>query len=201
MGLLREWFGPGREEVWRQLCERIGAEYVDGGFWNGDQVEARYRQWTITLDTYTVSSKDSSTTYTRIRAPFVNADGFRFSFYRRSIFTGLGKLFGMQDIEIGDGFFDDEFVIQANCEVRVRELLASERVKGLIEAQPGIHFEVKDDDGWFGRDFPEGVDELYFSTTGVITDLSRLQKLFELFAEILDELCRMGSAYEDDPVM
>jgi len=31
---------------------------------------------------------------------------------------------------------------------------------------------------------------------GVIKDVERLKQLFELFAETLDHLCRIGSAYE-----
>jgi len=30
---------------------------------------------------------------------------------------------------------------------------------------------VKDDEGWFGRSFPEGVDELYFQVPGVINSM------------------------------
>ncbi|MEI6196031.1 MAG: hypothetical protein WCS42_17055, partial [Verrucomicrobiota bacterium] len=35
--------------------------------------------------------------------------------------------------------------------------------------------------------------------TGVIKDVERLKQLFNLFAETLDELCRMGAAYEKNP--
>lgn len=48
------WFGPSREEVWRQLSEAIGARYVDGGFFTPDQVEAAHGPWVVTLDNYTV---------------------------------------------------------------------------------------------------------------------------------------------------
>ena len=58
---------------------------------------------------------------------------------------------------------------------------------------------VKDDEGWFGAKFPEGVDELYFAVAGVIADVTRLKLLYELFAETLDRLCAIGSAYERDP--
>ena len=53
MGFLRQPFGPSKEEIWRQLCTEIGAQYVDGGFWTDDKVQAHHGQWTITLDTYT----------------------------------------------------------------------------------------------------------------------------------------------------
>jgi hypothetical protein len=72
-------------------------------------------------------------------------------------------------------------------------------VRQLIQSQPDIHFQVKDDDGWFKTKFPEGVDELYFEVVGVIKDKERLKELFDLFAIVLDELCRFGSAYETKP--
>ena len=55
------------------------------------------------------------------------------------------------------------------------------------------------DEGWFGTDFPDGVDELHFLVSGVIKDIAHLKSLFDLFAVTLDQLCRMGSAYKRDP--
>jgi hypothetical protein len=34
---------------------------------------------------------------------------------------------------------------------------------------------------------------------GVIKDVDRLKRLYDLFSETLDELCRMGSANEKNP--
>jgi hypothetical protein len=34
---------------------------------------------------------------------------------------------------------------------------------------------------------------------GLIKDVDRLKHLYDLFAETLDELCRIGSAYQSDP--
>jgi hypothetical protein len=69
----------------------------------------------------------------------------------------------------------------------------------LMEAQPRIRVQVKDDEGWFGTRFPDGVDELYFVAVGVIKDLELLRGLFDLFAALLHQLCNIGSAYENDP--
>jgi hypothetical protein len=49
--------------------------------------------------------------------------------------------------------------------------------------------------------FPIDVDELYFQVTGTIEDVETLKSLFELFAQTLKQLCRIGSACEDDPDM
>ena len=201
MSMLRQWFGPGRKEIWQQLCAATGAQYVEGGFWKGDRVEAQYGEWMVTLDTFTVSTGKSSVTYTRIRAPYVNPDGFRFTIYRKSFFSDIGKWLGMQDVEVGDREFDEAFIIKGNDETKLRELFANQKIRDLISAQPAIRFSVVGDTNrfWGGRGYPENVDELHFQVAGIIQDAKRLELLFCLFAETLDELCRMGSAYEDKP--
>ena len=193
------WFGPSKDEVWRQLSQEIGAEFVEGRFWKRNKVQAHVGPWTITLDTHTESSGESSTTYTRMRAPFVNPEGFRFTIYRKGFFSDLGKLLGMQDIEIGDPEFDDAFIIKGNDEDRVRALFSDPKIRQIIHAQPDIRLEVKDSEGWFGPRFPEGVDELHFEVLGVIKDVEGLKALFDLFATVLDQLCRIGSAHRMSP--
>jgi hypothetical protein len=187
-------FGPSRKDVWRKLSEEIQAQYVPGGFWKGDKVVAEHGEWTLTLDTYTVSTGKVTVVYTRMRAPYVNPGEFRFTVYRKSVFSGIAKFFGMQDVEIGDAPFDDGFIIQATNESRVRELLANPRLRELISRHKDIQLSVKDDEGWFGATFPDGVDELHFVVAGVIKDIDRLKLIFDLFAETLDQLTRMGAA-------
>jgi hypothetical protein len=167
MSILRSLFGPSREEIWRQFCAETGSQYVAGDFWKGDKVEATHGQWTVTLDTYVVSTGKATIIYTRVRAPYVNPDGFRFTVYRKGIFTEIGKWLGMQDVSVGYEDFDREFVIKGTDEQRLRRLFSSAKVRELIAKQPQIYFSVKDDEAkLWGNNFPEGVDELYFQVVG-----------------------------------
>jgi hypothetical protein len=134
-----------------------------------------------------------------MRAPFADTEEFRFTVYRKGIFSDAGKWFGMQDIEIGDEDFDRDFILKSNQEPKLRELLGSTKIRELISQQPQIYFAVKDDEGFFGSSFPGGVDELYFQVVGIVKDVERLKLLYALFAETLDQLCRIGSAREDTP--
>ncbi len=198
MSLLRALFGPSKESVWRSLAEQVEGRFVDGGFLGTDVVQVATGDWIITLDTYTVRSGNQSTTYTRLRAPYVNPEGFFFTIYRSGFFSGLGKLMGMQDIEVGHPRFDDAYIIKGNSEHRIRKFCQNERIRELIDSQPRIHLQVHDDEGWFHAHFPDGVDELRFHCVGVIKDVGHLEGLFELFAESLHQLCHDGKAYEDD---
>jgi hypothetical protein len=199
MKAMREWFGPSRKEIWKQLAAAVDGKFVEGGWAKGDKVEVTHEGWVLTLDTYAVSTGKVVIIFTRMRAPYVNPRGFRFTIYRKGFFTGLAKLLGMQDVEVGHEPFDTDFVIKGNDELLLRELFADARLRELIEQQKDIQFSVKDDEGWFGTHFPEGVDELSFNVPGVIKDVERLKLLFDLFAETLDQLCRIGSATKDAP--
>jgi len=199
MNVIRRLFGPSRKEIWTKLSQEMHGRYVAGRWGTGDRVQVDHHDWTLTLDTYAVSTGKVVIIFTRMRAPFVNPGGFRFRVYRASIFSGIGKLFGMQDIIVNDPPFDHDFIVQGSDELRVRQLLSSPTLRELITAQKNISFEVKDDEGWFGTKFPKGVDELYFAVPGVIKDVDRLKLLYDLFAETLDDLCRMGTASDDPP--
>ena len=220
MGFFKKMFGPPQEEIWRRVSDEIGAQFIKGSFFKGpDRVEARVGDWTVTLDTFTVSTGKSSTTFTRMRAPFVNRDGFRFTIHRRNLFTDMGKMFGMQDVEVGgpkfekleplfglrgyldaqlveSGYpdFDREFVIKGNDESKLKVLFKDLKIRELVEAQPAIALQVKGTGGWFSRKKHEGIDELYFQVVGVIKDPDRLKKLFELYSEVLKSLHSMGTA-------
>ncbi|MEM9904281.1 MAG: DUF3137 domain-containing protein [Cyanobacteria bacterium P01_D01_bin.44] len=205
MDMLRSILGPSKREIWSQIARDIGGEFIEGGFWGKDALVYGHGEWQILLDTYTVNhSSGSSTnshaiTYTRLRAPFVNKDGLYFEIYRRGFFSSISKFLGMQDIEIGDPFFDDQFIIKGNNSEKIRLLLADRRMKGLIEQQPRIHLEIKNNDGWFGAAFPAHVDQLYFRCEGIVRETSLLKSLFELFSLTLERLVQIDSAYEDDP--
>ncbi|MEM7393036.1 MAG: DUF3137 domain-containing protein, partial [Verrucomicrobiota bacterium] len=57
----------------------------------------------------------------------------------------------------------------------------------------------RDDEGFFGANFPDGVDQLYFQCHGVMKNEARLKNLFNLFSRTLERLVQIDSAYENDP--
>jgi hypothetical protein len=216
MSLLERVFGPRQNEVWKQLSDEIGGEFIQGGvFKGGSKVQATIKNWAVVLDTYTVSTGKSSITFTRMRALFSNPEGFRFTIYRKNIFSALGKFFGMQDvgvggpafenlgplfgvpgyldpliIETGDPGFDADFIIKCNDEAKVRALFKQFKIRELVQSQPAILLQVK-------RGPQKEVDELYFQVTGVIKDLNRLKSLFELYEAVLSAFPSLSSRSEE----
>ena len=192
-------FGPSRKEVWKQLSEEINANYIEGSFLKGPRIEYNHNNWTIYLDTYTVSTGKSSITYTRIRVPFINSKKFLFKIYRKGVFSNIGKALGMQDIEIGYDYFDNDYIIKGNDEILLRRLFQNHNMRNLIEKQSRILLEIKDNEGRFGPKFNDNESELYFVVIGVIKDKERIKNLFELFVKIIDELETIGITVNQAP--
>ncbi len=192
-------FGTSRKEVWKQLSEEINANYIEGSFFKGPRIEYKHNNWTIYLDTYTVSTGKSSITYTRMRVPFINQKKFLFKVYRKGVFSNIGKALGMQDIEIGYDYFDNDYIIKGNDEILLRRIFQNHNIRDLIEGQSSIVLEIKDNEGRFGPKFNDNESELYFIVTGVIKDKDRLKNLFDLFILVINELEMIGITVNQTP--
>lgn len=201
MSLRRALFGPSKDEVWQLLAPKIHGNFVGGGMWKESRIDVHVGEWIVTLDTYTVHTGHAHVAYTRFRAPYVNRDGFRFTITRKNVFSAIGVFFGMQDVEVGFPDIDRQFIIKGTDEGKLAGLFGNVRFRTLLEGERSLRLEVKDDEGWFGGKFPEGVDELCLQVQGVVTEFERLENLYDLFSLTLQQLCHIGSAYSSDPHM
>jgi hypothetical protein len=107
---------------------------------------------------------------------------------------------GVQDIEIGDPDFDKAYVIQGNHPEKIRELLYPPLIRRIIGWHVNIELHNRIDPSWVTHPEREGLSELYFEAPGAISNIQQMKDLYELFSAILNQLCHLGSAYEDDPL-
>jgi len=91
-----------REEAWQQLANEIGASFVKGGMLRSSKVQLPFKDRTITMDAYSVSSGDSSTSYTRLVAPLQDVHGFQFSLSKNSLVSKLDKALSTKEYDTGD---------------------------------------------------------------------------------------------------
>ncbi len=188
-------FGRYKRKIWQELCDRIDADFFKHRFQSKDRIEAYYKNWIITIDKFIVDK----IIFTRIRAPFVNRDDFKFKLVREYKAHRISKFLGMQDVIVGYPDFDKSYIIQGSDERKLNMLFSNPDIRQLISYQSKIHLELKHDNGWFKKKYPEGINELYFHVSGVLKDIDQLHDLYDLFAITLDHLCHIGTAYEDDP--
>ena len=205
-------------EVWKQLADEIGATYLPTNMIEvkyGTNTQSPYgavihhvRGWVITLDSSYVRKINTFTVF--MRAPVLNRGGFRFSIYPGTLLGSLGRLFGMQDIEVGDAEFDREYIIKGTDEKKVKALLASERIRQLIRSRNEVNLSLRGDRPGGGSMPTAVIDQLYWEliekgsvTEGgiptheihrdsIARDRRQLRSLFELFEETLGRLQSIG---------
>ena len=188
-------FGKHKRQIWQELCKRIDADYFKGKWNKPERIEAFHGNWVITIDTFMVDK----VVFSRIRAPYVNRDDFKFRIYREKFHHRIGKKLGLQDVIVGHTQFDREFVIQGNDERKLQMMFENPHIRNLISYQPSIYLEVRHNAPLFSKKFPKDVNEVYFHVSGVLKDIDQLHDLYDLFGFTLDHLCNIGTAYEDDP--
>jgi hypothetical protein len=190
-------FRPHKRLIWKQFAARYAADFVPGkGLLDHDAIKVTHDNWAIYFDTY----KRGKRKYTRIRAPYVNRDSFRFHIRRANFFSEIGKSLGMQDVVVGHRAFDKAFIIQGNSEEKLKQFFDNNLIRDLLSYQPGVSLEIRLDQSWSQDPFSEGLSELYFEVPVIVDSLQQLEDLYNLFAEVLDHLCDIGSAYDDKAI-
>jgi hypothetical protein len=186
-------FGPSKAEIaWREFADEIEGEYFKKGTFGSPKISARLGKWKVLIDTYTVSNGKSSTTYTRVTSDILLTEDFKFRIYKKSIFSGLGKAFGMEDIEIGEQYFDEQYIIKGSPQDKVIEFFSDQNLRQSIINLSRLHLQIKSrNQSFFNKDTTPTI-QLYYEEVGMIKDKNRLGNLMLLFALSLKRLEQIG---------
>ena len=183
-------------EVWEAVAASHGGTVATDRKGKAEQVRFPHRNWTIVLDTYTVSTGSTTAKYTRLRAVFEPKMPFRFRISRRNFFSGLGRFIGLQDVHTGRVVLDRDFIVRTDNESMLRSLLMDSRVGGRLEVQSSGTFRIAKVSGK-SKPRPVGAKELRYETSGEVKDSLRLGELVQLFRSTLDSLRALGAASDD----
>lgn len=123
-------------ESWAAASRNLGLAFSPGGLLRSRKIEGRVEGFYVKVDTYTRRSGTSSRhlrastrsrTCTRFTVFFPRSLGLGLRLTKEGFLTGLTKLFGVQDVQVGDGSFDSEVLVKASNPARVREFLTPAR--------------------------------------------------------------------------
>ena len=177
-----------QERAWREVGERTGLTFEPGTAYLGGlvrtppRVTGTYRRHPLTLDTFTRGSGKSRTTYTRLVLFVNNAANVYLALYQESVFSKIGKFFGMQDIQVGDEEVDRRFIIKSKPESFAAGLFTGISLRERLLQARVLNVEVD------GR-------ELTFEQVGVLTDVDYLKFLFDLLTELAEAVERAGGQF------
>ena len=177
--------------IWQEFALKHHATYHSIP---GDRVEFSYKSIPITFDdctNYTVSGPSSmQANYLRGMASFVATQPFQLLVTEQGILENVSKLFGTQDIRIGDPIFDGSFMIRSIDEAMTQLILSDPALMAQLQELKPARWEITEGDGLFGEKPEAGKTMLYVVVEGVVQRADSLVKFHELFARMLDALSK-----------
>ena len=183
--------------ILKQFAKEMNGKFVDRSFHNSAKTELKYLDWNITFDNYTEYKTSGGKTfeqiYARVVSPIKSNDNFRFEIYRKNIFSSIAKIFGAQDIEIGNSKFDKDFIIKANNEFKLKAFLNNKDLRNQIENFERINLQISDRKGIWEKKLSGKEFELSFFIGEPIDDIQNLKSIYLLFIEMLKQLKEINS--------
>ncbi len=187
-------FGKDSSLVWRQFAKENKGAYLPDSEHN---VEYTYKSYAVAFSSYTyytvVGGNSYEKDYTRGIVEFFSPDNLKLTLTPQGIIDNIGKLFGSQDIIIGESQFDKKFMIKGNDEYKIQELFSDKSIQELLLELNVIRLEITNEGGLFDEKVKVNHSMIYFVSEEKIKHIDQLNKLSKLFAELITALTKLNS--------
>jgi len=131
------------------LTAELGLVFDEGGFFRHATLKGVYRGVSLNIyeeSRHTTTTNRHARTYTLFRVPLIHVDvPDELMLFGEGLSSKLGKLFGKQDIQVGNPEFDKKFIIRGESSDEVRAFLSRPGVQDylLAIAQLGGEFKLE----------------------------------------------------------
>ena len=183
--------------ILKQFAEEMNGKFIERSYHNSAKATLKHLDWNVTFDNYTeyktAGGKTFEQIYARVVSPIKSNDNFRFEIYRKNILSSIAKIFGAQDVEIGNPEFDKKFIIKTNNEFKLKAFLRNKDLRVHIENYDKINLQISDREGIWGPKLAVKEFELSFFIEEPINDIQKLKSIYSLFIEMLKQLKEINS--------
>jgi hypothetical protein len=182
--------GQSEEQIWSTMAEQLTALPEDKNY-NAEVVIGPHTV-TVDIDSHVSTAGEAEGITTLLTAQLPADFEFRFLLQKQNFFKEIRKLFGMQDIIVGNEELDKKYIIQTNDVDKIKQLLSDNEVcEGLVKF-PVITYEI--------RDLKIGAHRELVLTTDIEGRITKIQDLKEVFRPLLKTLDFLaGKNYNDMP--
>jgi len=180
------------DAIFREVATRIGGEVVMGG--RHPEVHVSHGSGTVVLDIRVESNGQSTDTFTRVRAYFLANDNFSFRLTKRTFWSRFSWVWGMSEVSVGDGEFEEQFLLMTRHASRLRTFMNDRKLRELIRAHPIRCLEARGLSWWRRRKRGSRMRVLTLRTSGVVKEIGTLEGLIRVIQSGLDQLLRSGMA-------
>lgn len=114
------------QQAWQTVAQQLRLSYFNTSQWQVGEIQGSYRGHEVRIWSFHRGGGKNKQTYTAITTRLPQSLGLGLHITPEGFFTGLGKAFGVQDIQVGDQRFDQAFLIKGRDEAKVVRLLSAE---------------------------------------------------------------------------
>ncbi|MGH7542117.1 MAG: hypothetical protein ACRELC_14075 [Gemmatimonadota bacterium] len=183
-------------EAWRHVAEAIGGDVEHSEDGKPHRLIVPHRDWTLTLENYTVSTGSTSATYPRVRALFVREAPFSLRVTKRNPFHVLARLVGIREVQVSYGPLDRTLFVRSDDPTLARSILRGTDVGQALLVDPALRLDVTRPGQRIRKITGETIGEVRVQTGGKERDVTRLRSMLRLCADTLEQLARFGAAGE-----
>lgn len=187
-------FGNYYVAIWQKFVDEKGGFFVP----NCDiKVRVPVKSFDADFSIYshytTVSKTSYQSLYTRGILEFFANDNYELLITQQGIVENVSKLFGAQDITIGQKKFDRKFMLKSNDEAKTLLLMSDKSISELMLRLKTIRLYVGKREGLFGELSGNGNSMLYYVMDGEATKCEELEWIYQLISSVLEGLVKNSS--------
>ena len=172
--------GRKQREAWEELARRFGLTFTPGVIiFDGPTVNGVYHGRQVSMENVQRGGSKNKSTYTLIHFEVNNPVGLSLSLRENNLINRTASVFGGHKIELGDTDFDQRFILKGHPEPALVELLSSISLRQALLRGPALHVDLER-------------QSLNYERSGLETDSTRLELLFNLLNSLADGIDRPG---------
>ena len=195
---------PQYREMWKLLAQKIDGQFLEGNSWKEEKVILNYKNSVITLNNVLHGGRYKYFE-SKVQCHFIQTGTFTLKIFLENAFTYAGKIFGINDIELDDSKFDNEFYVKSNQrEKAINFLNSNDLQKVYFSATKNldlmVRIEIKDNNSFFNfNSYPPNTSLITISADSEINEIDRLINWFTLCKLTFDRLIEIGEAEDVSP--
>ena len=193
----------GWDYVWRNFAEQKGGEAIDVADGSGLAGLAIPVPGTKSAVVFTpfVHHGRKRQKGTTVMTSYKPADDFVFSIQTEKLTDQVGKVLGLQDVQVQDQQFDGKYLIRGNDERRIQMLFADEALREAILLQAPTQLRIETDPSHFDPEWtvPAGHHVLVYRYDHLMEKLDQLQIAFDVLTTASQRLAALRTTHSVAP--
>src|SRR5688572_13784996 len=173
--------GNTEEEIWQQVANDL-AQKGDILEYSAQLVQGHTDIY-MTIDIDLGGGFEGGYETTSFMAPLAETKPFKFHIHEQNWVNEIGKVFGLEDVELGYPELDEAFIIKTNEPETLKALLADENLRRALLKHRECELKLSPE-----NDEPEAQHLLTYTIDQAITEVSELREIYHMLLDLVQKL-------------